>query len=44
MTKKLFKQLGTIVSYAAVLIFVGMCLGAGFMEGTLLAVKMLSNM
>lgn len=44
MTKKLLKQLGTILSYAAALIFIGMCLGIGFMDGTLLAVKMLSNM
>lgn len=44
MTKKLLKQLGTIPSYAAALIFIGMCLGIGFMEGSLLAVKMLSNM
>ena len=44
MAKKLLKQLGTILSYAAVLIFMGMCLGVGFMEGLLLAVKMLSNM
>ena len=42
--KKLLKQLGTILSYAAALIFIGMCLGIGFMDGTLLAVKMLSNM
>ena len=44
MTKKLLKQLGTILGYAAALIFIGMCLGVGFMEGSLLAVKMLSNM
>lgn len=42
--KNLLKQLGTILSYAAALIFIGMCLGIGFMEGSLLAVKMLSNM
>lgn len=42
--KNLLKQLGTILSYAAELIFIGMCLGIGFMDGTLLAVKMLSNM
>jgi len=39
--KKLLKELGTILGYAAALIFVGMCMGVGFMEGTLLAVKML---
>lgn len=44
MAKKLLKQLSTILSYASVLIFIGMCLGIGFMDGTLLAVKMLSNM
>ena len=44
MAKKLLKQLGTILSYAAELIFIGMFLGIGFMDGTLLAVKMLSNM
>lgn len=44
MMKKLLKQLGTILSYASVLIFIGMCLGISFMDGTLLAVKMLSNM
>ena len=44
MMKKLLKQLGTILSYASVLIFIGMCLGVGFMEDSLLAVKMLSNM
>lgn len=41
MVKKLLKELGTILGYAAALIFVGMCMGVGFMEGTLLAVKML---
>ena len=41
MTKKLLKQLSTILSYAVALIFIGMCLGVGFMEGSLLAVKML---
>ena len=44
MAKKLLKQLSTILSYAAALIFIGMCFGIGFMEGSLLAVKMLSNM
>lgn len=44
MAKKLLKQLGTILSYAAALIFIGVCLGVGIMEGLLLAVKMLSNM
>ena len=39
--KKLLKQLGTIVGYAAALIFVGMCLGAGFVEGVLIATTML---
>jgi hypothetical protein len=39
--KKLLKELGTILGYAAALIFVGMCMGVGFMEGALLAVKML---
>lgn len=42
--KNLLKQLGTLLGYAAALIFIGMCLGIGFMDGTLLAVKMLSNM
>lgn len=42
--KNLLKQLGTLLAYAAALIFIGMCLGIGFMDGTLLAVKMLSNM
>ena len=32
--KNLLKQLGTILSYAAALIFIGMCLGIGFMDGT----------
>lgn len=44
MMKNLLKQLGTLLGYAAALIFIGMCLGIGFMDGTLLAVKMLSNM
>ena len=44
MTKKLLKQLGTILSYAAALIFIGMCLGIGFMEGLLLAEKLMRNM
>ena len=39
--KKLLKQLGTIVGYAAALIFVGMCLGTGFVEGVLIATTML---
>lgn len=39
--KKLLKQLGTIVGYAAALIFIGMCLGVGFVEGVLIATTML---